>query len=168
MHSTDGLSFLGPKMSDPRISPTAHSAAAGYAGDLGSKETWERLKGDPNAQLIDVRTEAEWNFVGVPDLSTLERQALLCEWQFFPPAANPNFTAEVTEALKQTHYRNGSALFFLCRSGARSRAAAIAMTRLGYGPCFNVADGFEGALDPARHRGSAAGWKASGLPWTQS
>jgi rhodanese-related sulfurtransferase len=155
-------------MSDPRLSPTASSAAAGYAGDLGPRETWEGLTNDPHAQLIDVRTEAEWNFVGVPDLGPLNRQALLCEWQRFPPAGNPNFSGEVAEALNQTNYRKGSALFFLCRSGARSRAAAIAMTQMGYGPCFNVADGFEGSLDQARHRGSAAGWKASGLPWIQS
>jgi len=155
-------------MSDPRHSLSTASPAAGYAGDIGPDETWERLKSDAHAQLVDVRTDAEWNFVGVPDLSALNRQTLLCEWQRFPPASNPNFTAEVEAALKQTNYRKGSPLFFLCRSGARSRAAAIAMTRLGYGPCFNVADGFEGALDQSKHRGSAAGWKASGLPWIQS
>jgi len=164
----DRLVLIGPGMTDPRLSPNTLSGAAGYAGDLGPKETWERLKSDPHAQLVDVRTEAEWNFVGVPDLSALERRTLLCEWQHFPAAANPNFAPEVAEALKDAGYRKGSALFFLCRSGARSRAAAIAMTQLGYGPCFNVAEGFEGALDQARHRGSAAGWKASGLPWIQS
>jgi rhodanese-related sulfurtransferase len=154
-------------MSNHPHSPNAPSTS-GYAGDVGPKETWERLKSDPLAQLIDVRTEAEWNFVGVPDLSALDRQTLLCEWQRFPSAANPNFAAEVADALKQTDYRKGAALFFLCRSGARSRAAAITMTQLGYGPCFNIADGFEGALDKARHRGSAAGWKALGLPWIQT
>jgi len=155
-------------MIDPRLSPNTPSGTAGYAGDLGPKETWEQLDKDPHAQLIDVRTEAEWNFVGVPDLSALHRQTLLCEWQRFPSAANPHFAAEVAEALKDTGYHRGSALYFLCRSGGRSRAAAIAITELGYGPCFNVADGFEGALDQARHRGSAAGWKALGLPWIQS
>lgn len=168
MHSLGKLVPFGPLMSDPRFSPTAPSAAAPYAGDIGPKETWEQLSKDPHAQLVDVRTEAEWNFVGVPDLSGLNRQTLLCEWQRFPPASNPNFAAEVTDALSQTSYRKGAALFFLCRSGARSRSAAIAMTKLGYGPCFNIADGFEGALDPARHRGSAAGWKAAGLPWIQT
>jgi rhodanese-related sulfurtransferase len=56
---------------------------------------------------------------------------------------------------------------FLCRSGARSRHAAIAMTSAGWGPCFNVSDGFEGPLDDSRRRGGA-GWKAGGLPWAQT
>ncbi|HZF36618.1 MAG TPA: rhodanese-like domain-containing protein, partial [Candidatus Angelobacter sp.] len=58
-------------------------------------------------------------------------------------------------------------IFFLCRSGARSRAAAMAMTQAGYARCYNIANGFEGNHDAERHRGKAAGWKADGLPWTQ-
>ena len=125
-----------------------------YAGDLNSKEAWERLASDPAGQLLDVRTEAEWNFVGVPDLGPLRRQAVLCEWQRFPPAPNPGFVQEAAEALAGMGYAKGAPLFFLCRSGARSRAAAIAMTAAGYGPCFNIGDGFEGALDASRHRGT--------------
>jgi rhodanese-related sulfurtransferase len=150
------------------MSQAASGSAAGYAGDVNPRETWERLSRDATAQLIDVRTMAEWNFVGIPDLASLNRQTLLCEWQSFPPAPNPDFVQEATEALKRTGYQPGAALFFLCRSGARSRAAAIAMTSAGIGPCFNVADGFEGNLDTARHRGTASGWKAAGLPWIQT
>ena len=146
----------------------AVSSETGYAGDLPPQESWNRMSSDGAAQLVDVRTVAEWNFVGVPDLSELGREALFCEWQHFPSAPNPEFVQHVVEALKQTSYRPGAALFFLCRSGARSRAAAIAMTNAGYGPCFNVSDGFEGGLDDERHRGSNGGWKASGLPWVQS
>jgi rhodanese-related sulfurtransferase len=139
-----------------------------YAGDISPKESWDQLSRDPAAQLVDVRTVAEWHFVGVPDLGSLQRQTLFCEWQRFPPGANPDFIEEVAEALKRTSHRPGAPLFFLCRSGGRSRAAAIAMTRAGYGPCFNVAEGFEGNLDGRRHRGSAGGWKAEGLPWIQT
>lgn len=144
------------------------SSASGYAGDISPRESWNRISGDGAAQLIDVRSTAEWNFVGVPDLSELGREALFCEWQHFPSAPNPEFVQQVVEALKQTSYRPGAPLFFLCRSGARSRAAAIAMNKAGYGPCFNVSDGFEGGLDHEHHRGSSGGWKASGLPWIQS
>jgi hypothetical protein len=42
------------------------------------------------------------------------------------------------------------------------------MTGAGYSRCFNVSEGFEGRLDPERHRGLVEGWKAAGLPWTQS
>ncbi len=142
-------------------------SATGYAGDLSPEESWNRLSQNGGAQLVDVRTVAEWNFVGVPDLRPLGREALFCEWQRFPSASNPSFLQEVSEALKQTAYRPGAALLFLCRSGGRSRAAAIAMTKAGYGPCFNISDGFEGGLDPQHHRGKE-GWKASGLPWVQS
>ena len=155
-------------MSDRGSSEAVSPSSSPYAGDLSPQETWERLSRDEAAQLIDVRTLAEWNFVGIPDLGPLQRQALLCEWQQFPPAANPNFVQELAEALKRSAYRSGAPLFFLCRSGGRSRAAAIAMTGAGYGPCFNIADGFEGVLDGKRHRGTAGGWKASGLPWIQT
>jgi rhodanese-related sulfurtransferase len=151
-----------------RDSSQGGSFSAGYAGDLDPTESWKRLSQDPGAQLIDVRTVPEWNFVGVPDLGSLQRQALFCEWQHFPSAANADFVRETVEALKGTSYRPDAPLFFLCRSGARSRAAAIAMTAAGYGPCFNIADGFEGGLDAERHRGSTGGWKACGLPWLQT
>jgi rhodanese-related sulfurtransferase len=142
--------------------------SGGYGGDLDPRQSWELLSREPEAQLVDVRTEAEWTFVGVPDLSGLSKRVLCCEWQRYPAGANSAFVDEMTEQLKQTNYRKGAPLLFLCRSGARSRAAAIAATAAGYGPCLNIQDGFEGALDAGRHRGAAAGWKAMGLPWFQS
>jgi len=148
------------------LRPTGPSGA-GYAGDLSPRETWDLFVKERSGQLVDVRSEPEWTFVGVTDLGQEGRQAILCEWQRFPTAPNPNFVKEVEAALKGTTYQKGAPLFFLCRSGARSRAAAIAMTAAGYGPCFNISDGFEGALDAERHRGTAAGWKAEGLPWIQ-
>lgn len=145
----------------------ATSSATGYAGDVPPRETWNRLVSDPAAQLVDVRTSAEWTFVGVPNLAPVGRETVFCEWQHFPSAPNSEFVQEVVEALKHTGHQPGVPLFFLCRSGARSRAAAIAMTEAGYGPCFNVAEGFEGGLDSERHRGRREGWKAAGLPWVQ-
>lgn len=155
-------------MSERGSTGAASSFASDYAGDVSAQDTWDRLRNDPEAQLVDVRTVAEWNFVGVPDLSSISRQAVLCEWQRFPSAPNPAFVQEVGEALKRTQHRSGAALYFLCRSGARSRAAAIAMTKAGFGPCFNIAEGFEGGLDAERHRGSTGGWKAADLPWIQT
>ena len=140
-----------------------------YAGDVSAKEAWEALRTTSRAQLIDVRTKAEWNFVGLPDLSPLSRQTLLIEWQRFPDGSvNPEFTAEAAAALERAGHVRDAPLYFLCRSGSRSRAAAVAMTAAGFGPCFNIRDGFEGGLDGNRHRGSAGGWKASDLPWVQS
>lgn len=155
-------------MSEPQPSKTAFSPSGGYAGDLAPRESWEMLSRKPEGQLVDVRTKEEWNFVGVPDLSQLGRRVMFCEWQRFPSGSNPDFVGEVVESLKRTSYRKGAPLVLLCRSGARSRAAAIALSAAGYAPCFNIKDGFEGALDPHRHRGFAAGWKAEGLPWMQT
>ena len=55
----------------------------------------------------------------------------------------------------------------LCRSGARSRAAAIALTEAGFAQAFNIAGGFEGDMDGEGHRGNREGWKAENLPWRQ-
>jgi len=59
-----------------------------YAGDVDVTETWRRLSEDPGAVLIDVRTTAEWNFVGLPDLSQLEKKVLRSEWKTFPSMVN--------------------------------------------------------------------------------
>lgn len=136
-----------------------------YAGDISASEAWQRLRDDPAAQLVDVRTMAEWNFVGVPDLASLGRRVHCVEWQSFPTGApNPQFTDQASKALGSD---TGQTVLLLCRSGARSRAAAIALTQAGYGKAFNVAGGFEGDVDGDGHRGNINGWKASGLPWRQ-
>jgi rhodanese-related sulfurtransferase len=70
--------------------------------------------------------------------------------------------------LESAGVERGAPLVFLCRSGARSRHAAVAMTSAGWAPCFNVSDGFEGPLDGSRRRGVLSGWKAGRLPWTQT
>ncbi len=139
-------------------------ADAGYAGDVSSKEAWEVLSRDPEAVLVDVRTDAEWAFVGLPNLSKLEKNPLLVPWQSFPGMqVNSEFTAEVVAK----GVRPEQTVFFICRSGQRSRHAAMALCAVGYGQCFNVSDGFEGGHDAERHRGSTEGWKAAGLPWAQ-
>lgn len=137
---------------------------ADYAGDVSPNEAWAELQSNPDAVLIDVRTRPEWSFVGVPDMSSLGKQAALISWQIYPDMLrNPNFEAEV-EALGM---KPDAPLYFLCRSGARSRAAAVALTARGFSNCYNVAYGFEGDPDGERHRGRQNGWKASALPWVQ-
>jgi len=141
------------------------TAAQGYAGDISAKSAWQILEKDPTARLIDVRTTAEWSYVGGPELKSAGHTVLQIEWQQFPAmAVAPDFVARVQQATTGT----SGPLLFLCRSGARSAAAARAVTAAGRDRCFNVADGFEGPLDSQRHRGAAKGWKASGLPWVQS
>ena len=135
---------------------------------LSIEETWARLERDANSVLIDVRTAAEWNFVGVPDLSSIGKKPVLVEWSTFPDSRpNAAFVDRVTEALATIGASKDSELLFICRSGSRSLSAARAMASAGYFRCRNVTDGFEGPLDPDRHRGRLEGWKAKGLPWAQ-
>ncbi len=134
-------------------------------GNVSSRQAWEVLERDPQAQLVDVRTTAEWSYVGIPDLDPIGKRAALVVWQEFPSGElNPNFQAELARA----NLRPDQPLYFICRSGARSLAAAREAAIAGFGHVFNVADGFEGPPDAEQHRGRIAGWKAAGLPWRQS
>ena len=135
-----------------------------YAGDISAEEAWQQLTSDTRAQLVDVRTLAEWNFVGLPDLSSVGRQVHCIEWQEFPSGArNAGFVTEASQVLND----KDAPVMLLCRSGARSRAAAIALTQAGFRHAFNVAGGFEGDTDEEGHRGNRNGWKAANLPWRQ-
>lgn len=139
-----------------------------YAGDISCQEAWEILGADAKAQLVDVRTTAEWTFVGLPDLSALDRRVLTVEWQSYPSmAVNPDFVAQAGELLAGAGATAETPVLFLCRSGGRSRSAAIAMTKAGFARAYNIAGGFEGDHDAERHRGKRNGWKASDLPWRQ-
>ncbi|MFF0528421.1 rhodanese-like domain-containing protein [Nocardia amikacinitolerans] len=136
-----------------------------YAGDITPQQAWEVLRDNPAAVLVDVRTEAEWRFVGVPDTSSIERPTVLIEWVDGNGAPNSQFTEQLSKALEG---RDPEApVVFLCRSGQRSAHAATVATRLGIEPSYNVIEGFEGSLDASGHRG-ATGWRATGLPWRQS
>ena len=142
---------------------------ADYAGDVECQKAWAMLEADPKAQLVDVRTMAEWNFVGLPDLGALGRRVLTVEWQSYPVhGGQSRFRRRRPRSCWSAPAPTRIApVLFLCRSGARSRAAAIAMTKAGYSRAYNVAGGFEGDPDAEHHRGTRNGWKAAGLPWRQ-
>ena len=132
--------------------------------DVAPAETWAALQSNPAARLVDVRTDAEWNFVGVPDITSTGQRIILVPWQAYPAmAVNPRFVHGLREAgVTEKHH-----IYFICRSGARSLSAAQAAQAEGFSHVFNVADGFEGPVDGEGHRGQVAGWKASRLPWMQ-
>ncbi len=128
-----------------------------YAGAFTPQEAWEVLQQSPGARLVDVRTKAEWDWVGrVPN-------AVEIEWLTYP-GSQPN--AHFIDQLKQTVPAEGIVLF-MCRSGARSSAAAKAANEAGYHSSYNVLEGFEGDKDANNHRSSVNGWRAAGLPWVQ-
>lgn len=135
-----------------------------YAGDITPAEAWQILEEDRRAVLVDVRTPAEWTYVGIPDLRSLGKQPVMVPWAMYPAMEiNPDFAAQVSAA----GVAPDVPVMFICRSGVRSRSAAIAMTAQGYATCYNVATGFEGDPDDSRHRGTISGWKVDGLPWVQ-
>ena len=136
----------------------------GYAGDLRPAEAWELLKENPKAVLVDVRTLPEWNFVGLPRLDSLSKETICVSWQSFP---DMGMNAAFVEEVAARGVDKDQPVLLICRSGARSRSAAMALTAAGFGPCYNVAEGFEGDRDGDLHRGSVGGWKVAGLPWAQ-
>ncbi len=152
-------------MSDPVILKVIEAAqkrvvdlALPYYGALMPLEVWRLTKAGLPITIIDVRTQAEWNFVGhIPN-------SIKIEWQHFPSGAqNPYFSA----SLKKSTPANGNVIF-MCRSGARSHDAAIFAVSEGYTRVFNMLEGFEGDLDSNRRRNQVGGWRAAGLPWQQS
>lgn len=161
-------------MTRPERGGENRAPAAGYAGDLEPKEAWDLLAREKNAVLVDCRSQAEWSFVGLPDLGPLGKRPVLVEWQSFVPgnAENghrPRMIANLSFAqdLENAGAPKDASIVFICRSGGRSRSAAIAMTQQGWALCYNLAGGFEGGHDDSHHRGGAQGWKADGLPWGQ-
>ena len=133
-------------------------------------DCYQVLSENPRSLLIDVRTRAEWQFVGLPDLGGIRREMRLVEWVVFPEMTpNPSFSNQMREIIET---EKPERICFICRSGARSLAAARVTAELGdvMGHplhCTNVLEGFEGDLDPEGHRGRLNGWKATGLPWRQ-
>ncbi|HEX4890226.1 MAG TPA: rhodanese-like domain-containing protein [Alphaproteobacteria bacterium] len=154
--------------SEPNHPLPEENSSLGYAGDLDPIQAWELLSKERDSVLIDVRTSAEWNFIGLPDLSSVGKQPVTIEWQSLPGMArNPDFDKQVKQAMAQCNAGADSALIFICRSGARSRDAAISLAQQGFSRCYNLSGGFEGDLDAERHRGNKNGWKFKGLPWKQ-
>lgn len=128
-----------------------------YAGAVLPAEAWALVQGLPDTVLMDVRTQAELDWVGfVPG-------ARHVEWQRYPGGvANPDFLAQL-----QAQVRPDQTVLFLCRSGGRSHAAAAVAAQAGYARAYNVLQGFEGDRDQDGQRSRLGGWRAAGLPWKQ-
>ncbi len=147
-------------MSAQRANPTSL-----FAGDVSPQEAWEALQADTNAQLVDVRTHAEWVFSGLPNLATLRKETATVSWKLYPNFdLNPHFASQ----LEKTVPDKSAPLYFLCKTGGRSTDAAMAATALGYTTCYNIAGGFEGDMNNLHQRGKISGWKAADLPWHQA
>ena len=132
--------------------------------NINSLDCYKNLKEINNAKLIDVRTESEWRFVGVPDLTAIEKKTIFISWQFYPKMnRNNDFHNEIVKF----KIKKDDLIFIICRSGSRSLSAAQYLTTLNYKKCINVCDGFEGSKDSNSHRSQINGWKYNQLPWKQ-
>ena len=129
-----------------------------YAGALLPAEAHALLQQLPASKLVDVRTQAEWEYVGhIPD-------TVLIEWNTYPNGQrNPDFLNELQAQVA----KSDAPVMFLCRSGARSHHAAQAATQGGYANSYNILEGFEGDKDANGHRNTVGGWRFAGLPWIQ-
>lgn len=141
-----------------RAKQRAEAMKLPYAGALLPAEAFVLLQHLPEARLVDVRTQAEWHYVGhVPE-------SVLIEWNTYPNGQrNPAFLEQLNTVVERTE----TPVLFLCRSGARSHHAAQAATNAGYSNAYNILEGFEGDKDADGHRSSTGGWRFAGLPWVQ-
>jgi rhodanese-related sulfurtransferase len=138
-----------------------------YAGDVSCQDAWDALAADPQALLVDVRTQVEWQLIGKPDLSSIRQEPVYLQWVTMQ-GVNKNFVDELKAVLEERGAVADTPIYFMCQSGGRSKMSAMQCTELGYSACYNLAEGFEGDLDEHQHRNSISGWKVAGLPWTQS
>lgn len=137
----------------------AKAEGRGYEGEVTPEEAY-RLLQEADARLVDVRTQAERDFVGYASVEDHH-----VPWETYPGmVVNPEFSSQLRQAVGESPEQY---LVFMCRSGGRSAKAAEAATQKGYSHCFNLLGGFEGGKDEQGHRGTKAGWKAEGLPWGQ-
>jgi rhodanese-related sulfurtransferase len=150
-------------------SQSSSSQSDALITEIDVRSAYALLERDPGAQLVDVRTRAEWAFVGVPMLPFRGAEPIFLEWQRYPDmSVDPDFAARLAAEFDRRGVTRGSNVLFLCRSGARSRAAGAVAARDERGlKVFNVSEGFEGPLDERGHRGRVSGWRAEGLPWRQ-
>jgi len=127
-----------------------------YAGALLPAEAHALMQA--GAKLVDVRTKPELAYVGkVPGSAAIE-------WQTYPGnRENPEFIGELAASVPKDQ-----PVMFLCRSGARSHAAAEAAMRAGWRETYNILEGFEGDKDAEQHRNTVGGWRKAGLPWIQT
>ncbi len=145
-----------------RVSASQNGA---YAGDVSPADAYAQLSRDAHAVLIDVRSAPEWQFSGLPDLRAIGKVTQRISLKNYPDFAdNPQFLGDVMRAVAN----KDTCVFFLCKTGGRSAAAAAMLTSLGYSKAYNIEGGFEGEMNQQRQRGQISGWKASQLPWEQA
>ena len=123
--------------------------------EVDPAEACRLLESDPDTALVDVRTRAEFSYVGHAD--AVDRNI---PWRFLSDRfdvksgvytydENGNFLPDIAALMAREGKGNDDAVFVICRSGARSAAAVDALAAAGYSQVYNIVDGFEGGKDKA-------------------
>ena len=132
--------------------------------NITSIECFVKLLEISNSYLFDVRTKPEWEFIGVPDLSLLNKKTIFISWLIYPEM---KINSLFQNQLNKSNIKQNDKLFLICRSGNRSLQAARFLFSFGYLHCFNISDGFEGDKNNLNQRSTINGWKYNNLPWKQ-
>ena len=123
--------------------------------ELASKNIKNFLQLEKQVVLIDVRTEGEWNNIGMPDGEGLNVPTYFLSYQLGEHRIlNENFEQEFLDL----QIDKSKKILCICRSGARSLHAAEIFSNHGY-TAINISDGFEGSSVI-----NEPGWKKIGLP----
>jgi rhodanese-related sulfurtransferase len=131
-----------------------------YAGAVTPEEAWALLQADQGTVLVDVRTNAERDWVGRVQIPDAQHYSV--QWSLYPGGTpNPDFMTQLTAAVPN----KDTPILFLCRSGMRSQHGAKLATEYGYSHCYNILQGFEGDKDAHGHRKTVGGWCSADLPW---
>ncbi len=155
-----------------------------------SIEAYDMLNTVPDTFLIDVRTRAEYQFVGHPYQAYLFPYMFMTKdfiktderYEYQHNQKNKSFVDDISKIFKKTDN-----LLIICRDGSKSALAAKELISAGFKNIFDVTDGFEGPEFPKfeddnrdkfyrqlakrnkiygfQHR-RHYGWQWWGLPWT--
>ncbi len=96
-----------------------------------------------------------------PTWPRLRKQAVLIPWQVYPTMQHND---AFVDHLRQAGFTPDHHIYFLCRSGQRSLAAAKAAQEAGFPHVYNIADGFEGGVDADGHRGVRPAGRRTSCP----
>ena len=119
---------------------------------IKSSEIKNFLTENKDVELLDVRTQDEWDNIGKPDGEKLSLKTHFVTIVRSPdPSANKVFVEEVKNKIDPSKQ-----LLVICKAGGRSMMATQLLSKENI-TCINISDGFEG-------NGENAGWKNEGLP----
>tara|TARA_B110000285_G_scaffold101909_1_gene115943 strand:- start:290 stop:667 length:378 start_codon:yes stop_codon:yes gene_type:complete len=119
---------------------------------IKSSEIKKFLIDNKDVELLDVRTQDEWDNVGKPDGEKIGLKTHFVTIVRSPePSANKNFIEEVKKKINLN-----KELLVICKAGGRSMMASQILSQEDIS-CVNISDGYEG-------NGEDLGWKNEGLP----